>query len=153
MENIKSQETFETNIYILISFVFYMICCVIPFNVTDFYYSYSYSYSLCLDESIIPYLNIRLLLKINGYVYVIFMLYIMLILARCINFFENTFLMRTSIFLKLSYNLIWGILLCINYFKLYNSCESDIKIYLMIRLFLLCIFLILSLRKIKMALL
>jgi hypothetical protein len=149
MEISNPQELFEINMYILICCVSYMICCVMPFNITDFYYSYGYSYSYCLDESIIPLINIRLLLKINSYAYIIFMAYIILILTRNINFFENSFIMKSSIFLKLIYNIIWGILLSVNYSKLYNSCENDIKIYLMIRLSFLFIFLILSLKKLK----
>jgi len=154
MENSKSSlpETFEINMYILICCIFYMICCVVPFNITDFYYSYSPSPS-CIDESYILYINMRLLLKINSYIYVIFIIYIILILTRRINFFDNIILMKISIFLKITYNIIWCILTTINYWKLYNSCENEIKIYLMIRLSFLYIFIILSLKKIKSTLL
>jgi hypothetical protein len=153
IENEKSslQETFELNIYILICCICYMICCLVPFNITDFYYSYYYRYS-CIDTYLFN-INIRVLLKINGYAYVIFMLYIILILTRYIKFFENMVIMKTSIFIKVSYNIIWCIFTTIIYSTIYNSCESDLKIYLMTRLCFLYIFIILSLKKIKSTLL
>lgn len=128
-----------------------MICCLVPFNITDFYYSYYYRYS-CIDTYLFN-INIRVLLKINGYAYVIFMLYIILILTRYIKFFENMVIMKTSIFIKVSYNIIWCIFTTIIYSTIYNSCESDLKIYLMTRLCFLYIFIILSLKKIKSTLL
>lgn len=130
-----------------------MLCCVIPINITDFYYSYYYPYS-CIDTSLsLINLNIRLLLKINGYTYIIFILYIILILTRCIKFFENMVIMKTSIFIKVTYNIIWCILTTIIYSNIYNNCESEVKIYLMTRLCFLYIFIILSLKKIKSTLL
>jgi|LauGreDrversion4_2_1035121.scaffolds.fasta_scaffold231599_1 hypothetical protein len=143
------QEKAETNLKILITLLLYICCFVIPFTVVDLYFSYKDIKCLDIDYPPESSMNLKILLRINGYMYIFFMFYAVLIFCRLVDIFNNSIIMKISIIIKLIYNLTWSILSTIVFSKMFYICENELKTYITIRLLFLYIFILFSIKQIK----
>lgn len=144
-----TREKVETNLKILITLMLYICCFVIPFTVVDLFFSYKNIKCLDIDYPIDSNMNLKLLLRINGYMYIFFMFYAFLIFCKFIDIFNNSIIMKISIIMKLIYNSTWCILSTIIFSKTFYICENDLKTYMIIRLSFLYIFILFSIRQTK----
>lgn len=144
------EERIESNAYTLFGLILYVLYIVIPFTTVDLYYSYQDNYEcLSLKYPINSNMSLRLLLRINGYAYVFFICYVTLILCRLIDIFNNTFIMKLSLCLKLIYNITWSILSTIVFSNISNKCDISINSYIIVRLIISYLFIIFSIKRLK----
>jgi hypothetical protein len=147
-----NNETSLTNFFITL---FFGICPVIPFTIVDIYYSYVYSYS-CLNYDISSSLNIRIWLRVNGYMSLSSILFIFFVLSiiynnrftMLINFFQNNIFIKSYVFIKISFNIIWTITGSILFSKMYDLCHFNLKFYIWFRISTMFFFILLSLKTI-----
>ena len=99
----------------------------------------------------------KMWLLINGSISifsVVFTLFIFTVLytKKCLfisDFFQNIYFIKGYILLKLSFNIIWSIIGTLIFIDIYNTCLSNLKIYICIRLSIIFLFILFSIRKIK----
>lgn len=145
------------NIFSLLSLLCISICPIIPFTITDIYYSYS-SYQ-CLDENtnFSTILNTRLWLKVNGYISLFSICFIIFVFSviynnkctKIIMILQHNFFIKTYIFLKIIFNISWTILGILTFSQTYKECSDVIQIYIWIRLSVMGFLILMSLKKIK----
>jgi len=137
----------------------FSVCPVIPFAVTDIYYSYITSY-VCLDHidyNISNILNMRLWIKVNGYISlssVIFIFFVFSVIYnnKCpilIRFLQHNIFIKSYIFLKIPFNIAWTILGSILFYRNYTLCPFNLQFYIWFRLSIMFVFIIMSLKSIK----
>ena len=131
---------------------------VLPFIVVDIYYSLFYETNItCLDSTYFKHITMKMWLLINGSISifsVVFTLFIFTVLytKKCLfisDFFQNIYFIKGYILLKLSFNIIWSIIGTLIFIDIYNTCLSNLKIYICIRLSIIFLFILFSIRKIK----
>lgn len=151
-----NNETGLTNFFLTLCFA---ICPIIPFTIVDIYYSYVYSYS-CLDY-IVNYdisssLNMRVWLRVNGYMSLSSILFIFFILSiiynnrltMLIQFLQHNIFIKSYVFIKISFNIVWTITGSILFSKTYDLCPFNLKFYIWFRITTMFLFILLSLKTI-----
>lgn len=154
--NIMNNETDLTNFFLTLCFA---ICPVIPFTIIDIYYSYVYSYS-CLDY-IIKYdisnsLNMRFWIRVNGYMSmssILFIFFVLFIiynnrLTMLIQFLQHNIFIKSYVFIKISFNIVWTITGSVLFSKTYDLCPFNLKFYIWFRITTMFFFILLSLKAI-----
>lgn len=141
---------------------FIAFCCTIfpaiPFIVVDIYYALFYQLKMtCLESTYFKDLSMRMWLLVNGSISafsIFFTLFIFIIIFtnyfKCIaGFVQNAYFIKTYIVLKLIFNIVWTIIGTLIFSDIYNTCFSNLKIYICIRISVMFLFILLSIRKIK----
>lgn len=135
--------------------LFFAICPVIPFAITDIYYGY-HTYQ-CMQISIINNLSAQYWILVNGYMSLSSILFISIIFSiiydnRCtslVYLFQNTIFIKTYLFLKIMFNISWTIIGSFIFSNVYNQCPFNIQFYIWFRISIMFLFIILSLKNIK----
>ena len=143
----------------LFSFLLTICCSVfpaIPFAIIDIYFSFEQQ---CLNYISFSKINLngKMWLLVNGCVSLSSVIFTFIILTIVYNktcnslvkFFENSNFIRTYIFLKLLFNISWTITGTIIFSSISNHCRTNIQIYIWIRISVMFLFIILSIRSIK----
>jgi hypothetical protein len=141
---------------------FLTFCCTIfpsiPFIFVDIYYALFYQSKIsCLESTYFKNLTMRFWLLVNGSIStfsVFFTFFICIIIysdyIKCIsNFFQNTYFIKGYILLKLLFNIIWTIIGTLMFIDIYDTCFSNLKIYICIRISIMFLFIFSSIIKIK----
>jgi hypothetical protein len=147
----------ENNIFTFFIAFFCTVFPALPFIVVDIYYALFYETKMtCLESTYFKYLTMRFWLLINGSIStfsVVFTMFIFTIIYSkkgCISdFFQNTYFIKGYIILKLTFNITWTIIGTLMFSDIFNVCLSNLKIYISIRLSIMFLFILLSIRKIK----
>lgn len=135
--------------------LFFAICPVIPFAITDIYYGY-HPYQ-CMETFIINKLNTQSWILINGYMSLSSILFISMIFSiiydnRCtslVYLFQHTIFIKTYLFLKIVFNISWTIIGSVIFSKVYNQCSFNIQFYIWFRISIMFFFIVLSIKNIK----
>jgi len=151
----------ESNILNLFIMLFCSICPVIPFAIVDVYYSHSYYY-VCLDYSsslsgISSTLTPRIWLMVNGYISIsnislVILLFFALHNNICnwfIQIFQNNIFTKIFIFMKIGFNISWTILGSILFYNVSDICQTNLRVYVWIRISFMFLLTVFSIKNIK----
>lgn len=146
----------KQNIFHFIFLFFSSIFHVIPFIIADLCYSYSsYDYN-CIDNyEYSQYINIREWFMVTGYLSLASVLFILstsvIIYTKTFlpSFLESPYFIKTYIFLRNIFSLSWNIIGIIILSRLYYQCGIGIRIYMIIRLLYIFLFIGLSIKIVR----
>jgi hypothetical protein len=148
----------DNNLFTFVIAFFYTVIHTLPFIVLDIYYALFYETKMtCLESIYFKNLKMRTWLLVNGSISafsVLFTLFIFTIIytnfLKCISLcFQNNLFIKTYISLKLIFNIIWTIIGTLIFSDIYNTCFTNIKIYICIRVSIMFIFILLSINKVR----
>lgn len=131
-----SQMSQNQNTFILT--LFFTICPVLPFAITDIYYGHN-PYE-CMNINVINNLNTQIWILINGYMSLSSILFISFIFTVIYNnwsflkLFQNPMFIKSYLFIKIMFNICWTILGSIIFSKVYLECPSNIQFYIYLRI-------------------